>query len=204
MKRTAGGVVLIALALRSASVLRPYAQAQEPPCLHGADETPEQRTRRTSALQFTRHVNNLQAKAFPSNNAYQPAERLVMSQSLPSGFNLKMSGKASSAPMAAVREGYRRTTSSPPSHQPCPSSDSRQRTARGTAGPCSAGHSAGLCRADHDHPGPPSTDPFRVRRTRRCRQQSGGLSVGVGKAASLAVVLGADFHAQRRTSPRLP
>ena len=91
MKCSVGLAVLVALALGSIGVGRSVAQAPSESCLHGSDETPEQRNRRSLALRFTRHINTLQASAFPPNNAYQPAERLTITESLPSGFNLRMS-----------------------------------------------------------------------------------------------------------------
>jgi hypothetical protein len=52
MKRT---LILVTLTLMAGSP----AAAQQ--CLHGADETPDQKTRRTQALSATRNVNNMQA-----------------------------------------------------------------------------------------------------------------------------------------------
>jgi hypothetical protein len=64
--------------------------AQQPTCLHDANEQPDQAARRQRALGFTRHINTLQASAFGSSKAYQPAERLTLAQSLPAGFILRL------------------------------------------------------------------------------------------------------------------
>ena len=68
------------------------ADAQQPMCLHGPGETAEQVARRRQALGFTRHINNLEAAAGAANaGMYQPADRLPITQSLPSGFQLRLS-----------------------------------------------------------------------------------------------------------------
>jgi hypothetical protein len=73
------------------------AVAQQPTCLHGDNETPEQLARRKQALGFTRHVNTLEATGAAANaGVYQPPARLGITQSLPSGFQLRLSTSGSS------------------------------------------------------------------------------------------------------------
>ena len=92
MKRSICVAVIVALALGSAGPGQSLAQSPAPPaCLHGADEAPEQVTRRNRALQFTRHINTIQASAGSTNGTYLPPDRLVITEALPSGFALKLS-----------------------------------------------------------------------------------------------------------------
>ena len=61
--------------------------AQQPACLHGPQETPEQAARKRAALTFTRQVNTLQAKA-GATGAYLAAEQLQLP--LPEGFEFRL------------------------------------------------------------------------------------------------------------------
>jgi len=70
--------------------------AQQPACLHGPQETPEQAARKRSALTFTRQVNTLQARATTTNKAYLPADQLQLA-AVPAGFEFRL---------AAVPTGY--------------------------------------------------------------------------------------------------
>lgn len=85
-----GCSVLAGLLASASGIGAPDANAQQRTCLHDSTEQPDQAARRQRALGFTRHINTLQAAAFPSANAYQPAERLVLGQSLPEGFVLRL------------------------------------------------------------------------------------------------------------------
>ena len=80
---------LILLTLLSGVVATP-ALAQQ--CLHGPDETPQQKTRRTQALSATRNVNNMQAnQPGARGNKYLRHEELATS---PFAQNPKQSGEA--------------------------------------------------------------------------------------------------------------
>jgi hypothetical protein len=68
------------------------AVAQQPTCLHGEDERVEQLARRRQALGFARHIGSQEATAAATNGgAYQPPERLSITQTLPSRFQFRLS-----------------------------------------------------------------------------------------------------------------
>jgi hypothetical protein len=56
--------------------MRYSVNAQQPVCLHGPQELPEQAARKRAALTFTRQVNTIQARAMGTNKAYLPADQL--------------------------------------------------------------------------------------------------------------------------------
>ncbi len=61
--------------------------AQQPACLHGPQETPEQAARRRAALTFTRQVNTLQAKV-GATGAYVTADQVQFA--VPEGFEFRL------------------------------------------------------------------------------------------------------------------
>jgi hypothetical protein len=75
----------------SVGTIQVRAAQQSPMCLHGDDESAEQLARRQRALGFTRHINTIEATAASSTSSYQPADRLTITESLPSGFELRLS-----------------------------------------------------------------------------------------------------------------
>jgi hypothetical protein len=80
---------LILMTIFSCAVATP-ALAQQ--CLHGADETPQQKARRVQALSATRNVNNMQAnQPGARGNTYLRHEDLASS---PFAQNPKQSGEA--------------------------------------------------------------------------------------------------------------
>jgi hypothetical protein len=60
--------------------------AQQDACLHGAGETPDERTRRQQALRLTRDINTQQAAAFPRSNGYAALDQLTLAAPVPQGF----------------------------------------------------------------------------------------------------------------------
>jgi hypothetical protein len=60
--------------------------AQQPTCLHGQNETPEQQARRQGALGFARQINTLQYATHNRTQAYQPLAQLPMTGTVPQGF----------------------------------------------------------------------------------------------------------------------
>jgi hypothetical protein len=82
----------------SRSISTPVA-AQQPQqaCLHGDNESPDQRARRVQALTLVRQVNTNQYNvAMRKTNAFQPIANLELTAPTPDGFNLRLTtdGKA--------------------------------------------------------------------------------------------------------------
>jgi hypothetical protein len=72
---------------------RASAQGQQIVCLHGANETPAQTTRRIAAIQVARNVNTSESYAssvYPGA-PYQPLERMQAQLMAPEGFSLALS-----------------------------------------------------------------------------------------------------------------
>jgi len=85
-----GALVLGAILAVAGRASRPVV-AQQPACLHGSDESADHKARRRQALGFARHIGSIEASAAATNaGAYQPADRLPITQSLPSGFQLRL------------------------------------------------------------------------------------------------------------------
>jgi hypothetical protein len=63
--------------------------AQQPTCLHGADESPEQQARRRQALQTAREINNAEQRAFQTSHSFVPLSALRIS-SVPDGFTANL------------------------------------------------------------------------------------------------------------------
>ena len=78
-----GAAILGALALAPPTGAR---KAQEPACLHGANETQEQLARRREAIAFTRHVNSVQANI----KGYSSQSELPLQVSIPEGFEFRL------------------------------------------------------------------------------------------------------------------
>ncbi len=74
------------------ATIRP-AVAQQPPCLHGGDETPEQANRRRQALQAARAINTSEANLFRANNGYTALAALPV-PALPDGFGVNLAADA--------------------------------------------------------------------------------------------------------------
>ena len=73
------------------------AQGPQQACLHGDNESPEQRARRVQALSLARQVNtNQYCVAMRKTNAFQPIANLELTAPTPEGFNLRLTtdGKA--------------------------------------------------------------------------------------------------------------
>lgn len=85
--------VLGAASATRRSVAAP-AFAQQPParaCLHGDDESPEQRARRVAALALARDVNTMEAMtAAKAKGVYQPLANLALNRPTPDGFRLQL------------------------------------------------------------------------------------------------------------------
>ena len=88
MRRVQVSVMSVA-ALMLAGVLvnmRPIA-AQQPACLHGPSETPDQLARRQGALRLTRHINTVQANTSARNGGTYPRlDQLAVTEAIPQGF----------------------------------------------------------------------------------------------------------------------
>lgn len=67
------------------ATLQPAVKAQQPKCLHGANETPDQVARRRLALTWVRRINSLQTQYFSQRKTYQPLSALPDIQT-PAGF----------------------------------------------------------------------------------------------------------------------
>jgi hypothetical protein len=93
-------LALVVIVTTGLTVRHPAA-AQAPPCLHGADETPDQRARKVQAMRFVRHVNTLQAQHARSGG-YRRAEGLVFSEALPPGFALRLTSDGESYAFSVI------------------------------------------------------------------------------------------------------
>ncbi len=98
---------LVGLAAFSSSLgtIQVRAAQQSPMCLHGDDESAGQLARRQRALGFARHVNTIEAAAVSTTSSYQPADRLTLADSLPSGFELRLSTSGRSYAFSVVDAG---------------------------------------------------------------------------------------------------
>ena len=101
MRSLCAVVLTTVVAMSAAPALHQPMGAQAPGCLHGADATPDQRARRAQALRFVRQVNTLQAQS-TRPGGYQPAERLVFSETLPQGFALRLSADGGSYAFSVI------------------------------------------------------------------------------------------------------
>jgi hypothetical protein len=70
-----------------------FVNAQQPTCLHGPQETPEQAARKRAALTFTRQVNTLQVKA-SATGAYVGADQIQFA--VPEGFEFRLAAAPTS------------------------------------------------------------------------------------------------------------
>src|SRR6266849_289198 len=77
---------IVALALAGVLVNMEWVAAQQPACLHGQNEAPDQVARRQRALGFTRHINTLQAAAYGQNQVYPTLAQLPVVEAMPQGF----------------------------------------------------------------------------------------------------------------------
>jgi hypothetical protein len=77
----------IAVAILAAipATFQPAMMAQQPKCLHGTNETPDQVARRRLALTWVRRINSLQTQYFSQRKTYQPLSALPDIQT-PAGF----------------------------------------------------------------------------------------------------------------------
>jgi len=72
-----GAIAAMVAAVMLGRELGIRAAAQQPrACLHGSDESSEQRTRRASAVGTARSINTAQARAFRESGSYLPLEQL--------------------------------------------------------------------------------------------------------------------------------
>jgi hypothetical protein len=87
MTRAAVMALVLVGVLASPGPVGDYVNAQQPACLHGAQETPEQAARKRAALTFTRQVNTLQLKA-GATGAYLLADQIQIP--VPEGFEFRL------------------------------------------------------------------------------------------------------------------
>ena len=66
-----------------------HVTAQQPACLHGQNEAPDQLGRRRAALGLTRLINGLQAANLHGTPAYQPLAQLPV-PGIPAGFAVQL------------------------------------------------------------------------------------------------------------------
>jgi hypothetical protein len=86
MKGILGAAAVIGLAVASGELRFPIVSAQQPACLHGAQESPEQAARRKDALGLTRHINTVQTAEGSRTTFYQPLDRLPLVRGIPEAF----------------------------------------------------------------------------------------------------------------------
>ena len=70
----------------SRAVATPATAQQPRACLHGDDESPEDRARRAAALTLARDVNTMEART----DSYQPLSSLALNRETPDGFRLQL------------------------------------------------------------------------------------------------------------------
>lgn len=68
---------------------------EQPKCLHGQEETPDQASRRREALNFARYVNSEESLSFRSSHQYIAITQMAPSRSVPRGFELKFAADGS-------------------------------------------------------------------------------------------------------------
>jgi hypothetical protein len=74
---------------------RHQAAAQQPACLHGSEGSESDRGRRMAALDFVRHINNLEAAAAGANGGrYLASDQLQVTRRVPDGFQLRLTASA--------------------------------------------------------------------------------------------------------------
>jgi hypothetical protein len=76
--------------------IRPTSAQQQPTCLHGQNEAPDQLARRQQALRLTRHINTLQAAAHGRTRAYQAIATLPVVEPVPQQFVLNLASDGAS------------------------------------------------------------------------------------------------------------
>jgi hypothetical protein len=77
LRLTAFGLSTVAATACLVTVVAgPSIVAQQPACLHGSGETPEQLNRRRQAVQTARQINTEQARVFATTRGYRPAADL--------------------------------------------------------------------------------------------------------------------------------
>lgn len=80
LRTLAFGVSTMAIAIGARIVGEPTPlMAQQQPCLHGSQATPEQLNRRRQAVQTARQINTEQARLFATSRVYHPAADLSVS-----------------------------------------------------------------------------------------------------------------------------
>jgi hypothetical protein len=80
--------VVVTLALTGAMLSLRHVTAQQPACLHGQNEAPDQVARRQAALGLTRQINTRQSSTFRLARAYQPLALPV--GATPTGFAVQL------------------------------------------------------------------------------------------------------------------
>jgi hypothetical protein len=84
-----GIVAIVALAFSGAMLSIAHVTAQQPACLHGQNEAPDQLTRRRAALGLTRLINGLEAANFNGTPAFKPMAQLPI-DAIPAGFAVQL------------------------------------------------------------------------------------------------------------------
>ena len=82
-------VAVMALVLTGSVPNLRHVTAQQPACLHGQNEVPDQLARRRAALGLTRLINGLQAANFNGTPAYQPLAQLPIT-GIPAWFAVQL------------------------------------------------------------------------------------------------------------------
>jgi hypothetical protein len=82
------------------ATFQPAIVAQQPKCLHGANETPDHLARRRLALTWMRRIHSLQTQYFSQRKTYQPLSALPDIQT-PPGFSNQLIIHATGYAMSA-------------------------------------------------------------------------------------------------------
>jgi hypothetical protein len=90
-----GTVVAVALVIAVGKVMTsPVGAQQARACLHGTDETPEEKTRRNEAVGYTRSLHNAQAGFISVNSRYGQIAELQGVRPIPAGFAVQHAAEA--------------------------------------------------------------------------------------------------------------
>lgn len=82
------------VAALAAAVMTAPGRAQQPACLHGADESAAEAARRQAAVGFVRVVNTAQARTQRSGSGYAATLAALQAPAAPAGFRVQMTSNA--------------------------------------------------------------------------------------------------------------
>lgn len=91
MRLIYAGLMAVGLAV-AVTTVSPLARQQS--CLHGSEQTPERKTRRSQMIGLARDINNQQLQAVRSAKSYQPLAMLTLGRPVPDGMEVRLAAEA--------------------------------------------------------------------------------------------------------------